>query len=130
MILADTSAWVAYQRDTTSAASGAVRTAIDAHEIATTDLVMAEFLAGLPAPRVDTWTGLFALTTHLPHQPWDDAIEAAAIYRACRRNGFTPRSVVDCLVAAVAIRNDVPVLHDDRDYDVIARHSDLVSVRT
>ncbi len=50
---------------------------------------------------------------------------AAIVYRACRRAGFTPRSQLDCLIAAVAIREDVPVLHADRDFDVIAQHTSL-----
>jgi predicted nucleic acid-binding protein len=28
-------------------------------------------------------------------------------------------------VAAVAVRHDVPVLHRDRDFDVLARHTPL-----
>ncbi len=31
----------------------------------------------------------------------------------------------DCLIAAVAIRNDVPVLHHDTDFDVLARYTPL-----
>jgi predicted nucleic acid-binding protein len=33
--------------------------------------------------------------------------------------------LTDCLIAAVAIRNGVSVLHRDRDFEVIARHTDL-----
>ncbi len=42
------------------------------------------------------------------------------MYRACRRQGVTVRSSVDCLIAAVAIRRDIPVLHLDRDFGAIA----------
>ena len=34
------------------------------------------------------------------------------------------------MIAAVAIRNDVPVLHDDRDYDVLAQYTALTVVRS
>ena len=54
-----------------------------------------------------------------------DVEEAARIYRGCRGFGETVRSPTDCLIAAIAIRNDVPVLHRDRDYDLIARHFPL-----
>jgi predicted nucleic acid-binding protein len=54
-----------------------------------------------------------------------DAEAAAVLYRDCRRGGETPRAVNDCLIAAIAIRHDLPVLHRDRDFDVIARHSTL-----
>ena len=50
---------------------------------------------------------------------------AAAIHRACRASGETVRSLIDCLIAAVAIREGASVLHSDRDFDVIARHSAL-----
>ena len=35
-----------------------------------------------------------------------------------------------CLVAAVAIREEVPVLHADRDFDLIAEHTSLRVVGT
>ena len=37
------------------------------------------------------------------------------------------RSSVDCLIAACAIRNGVPILHSDRDFDAIARFTPLQS---
>jgi predicted nucleic acid-binding protein len=52
--------------------------------------------------------------------------EAAALYRAARRAGFTVRSGVDCLIAACAIRHSLTVLHRDRDYPVLARVSPLL----
>lgn len=51
--------------------------------------------------------------------------EAAAIHRVCSAAGDTVRSQLDCLIAAVAIREEVPVLHADRDFDVIAEHTPL-----
>jgi hypothetical protein len=35
------------------------------------------------------------------------------------------RSLLDCLVAAAAIRTDAPVLARDRDFEVLATVSDL-----
>ena len=39
--------------------------------------------------------------------------------------GITPRRLLDCLIAAVAIRTGVPVLAQDRDYELIAEHTPL-----
>lgn len=50
---------------------------------------------------------------------------AAELYRHCRRQGETVRKLMDCLIAAVAIRAGVPVLHNDRDFSVLARHTEL-----
>jgi predicted nucleic acid-binding protein len=50
---------------------------------------------------------------------------AAALYRSCRRGGETVRKLIDCLIAAVAIREHVAVLHRDTDFEVLARHTAL-----
>jgi len=69
-----------------------------------------------------------------PPSPWihiarvfglADHEAAAGIRRACRAGGETVRSTMDRLIAAVAIRERAHVLHRDRDFDVIARHTDL-----
>lgn len=52
-------------------------------------------------------------------------VEAAEIYREGRRRGITIRSSYDCLIAAIAIENNVPVWHRDRDFDQIARYTRL-----
>ena len=54
-----------------------------------------------------------------------DYDEAAALYRICRRSGGTVRKLIDCLIAAVAIRVDAAILHSDSDYDVLTSFTDL-----
>jgi len=51
--------------------------------------------------------------------------EAVALYRLARRAGITVRSSVDCLIAACAVRNDLDLLHRDRDFAVLARVASL-----
>lgn len=58
--------------------------------------------------------------------PRERFLEAAQLYRSARRQGVTVRSTVDCLIAASAIRANVPVLHRDRDYARLAGISSLV----
>jgi predicted nucleic acid-binding protein len=55
----------------------------------------------------------------------DVFLEAAALFRAARRQGITVRSSVDCLIAACALRHDLEVLHRDRDFRALARVSAL-----
>ena len=50
---------------------------------------------------------------------------AAALYRTCRRGGETVRKLIDCLIAATAIRSGVAVLHADADFDTLARQTEL-----
>ena len=54
-----------------------------------------------------------------------DFEQAAALYSRCRRAGETVRALTDCLIAAVAIGARIDLLQADRDFDAIARHTEL-----
>lgn len=126
MPLIDTSAWVEYLRHTGTPVTLSVRRALRDGTAATTDIVVLELLGGsTDAARLRRWERLLARCEFLDQVPRDDAEAAAGIYRRCRSGGETPRAVNDCLVAAIALRNERPVLHRDRDYAVIARHTAL-----
>jgi predicted nucleic acid-binding protein len=56
-----------------------------------------------------------------PHDPLASHRDAARIYFECRRRGLTVRSTIDCYIAALALEHGLPLLHDDRDYEAIAR---------
>ncbi len=55
--------------------------------------------------------------------------EAAQIYRSARRRDHTVRSSTDCLIAAIALHHNIPVWHHDRDFNIIARYTDLREYR-
>ena len=56
-------------------------------------------------------------------------LEAIALYRTARRAGRTIRSATDCVIAVCALRNDLAVLHRDRDYEALASVSGLRTER-
>jgi len=127
VILVDTSAWVEYLRGTGSPTSVRVRGYRDlTDELSITDVVVMELLAGADSPGAEQ--RVEAIAAGLPMLPVErvDYVEAAALFRRCRSGGETVRKLDDCLIAAVAIRNDVPVWHNDRDFDVLARHTPLL----
>jgi predicted nucleic acid-binding protein len=68
---------------------------------------------------------LLARCEFVPTEGLDDYERAAAIYRRCRRAGDTIRALTDCLIAGVAIRAGVDLLHADRDFEALARHTEL-----
>lgn len=126
MTLADTSAWIEFVRRTGSWANTRLRQAIHDGEVLVTEAVVMEVLAGARnREHEQSLRRLLAGARLTPVGGLDAWEQAARIYRICRRAGFTPRSQLDCLVAAVAIREDVPVIHADRDFDQIARHTPL-----
>lgn len=124
MILIDTSAWVEFLRDTGSPVCEEVDRLLDA-EIAVTDPITMEVLAGARSERhLHELRGLLG-RARLLRCDSADYVTAAGLYRQCRGRGETVRRLIDCLIGAVAVRHDLPVLHRDEDFDVLARHTDL-----
>ena len=124
MILIDTSAWVEFFRDTGSVACNRVDELLGG-EIAICDVVRMEVLAGARDERhLQNLRRLLARAVLIPTVP-ADYDEAASLYRHCRREGETVRKLIDCLIGSVAIRAGVPILHNDADFNVLARHTAL-----
>lgn len=55
-----------------------------------------------------------------PKDPVDSFAQAARIFFQCRRKGITIRSTIDCLIAQIALEHDLPLLHSDRDFQLMA----------
>ena len=127
MILADTSAWAEYYRKTGSPLNRAVATLVDQPaELAVTEPVIMELLAaGRSDERLARVRHRMLSLTMLRVGALETYEQAAVIQRTCRSRGETVRSMIDCLIAAVAIREGASILHGDRDFDAIARHTGL-----
>ena len=124
MILVDTSAWIEFLRDTGSPICERVQDLL-ADEIAVADPIRMEILAGArDEQHLIQLRRLLARAANLRADTLDYE-QAALLYRRCRANGETVRKLVDCLIAAIAIRNSIELLHQDADFDVLARHTEL-----
>jgi predicted nucleic acid-binding protein len=121
MLIADSSAWVEYLRGTGSPAHLALRNAVTRDEVVVPELVKAELLVG--ARSNDELRALKRMLEHFSVMlvaPRDDFDHAVALHLQCRSVGVTPRGLVDCTIAAMALRAGLPVLHHDRDFAAIA----------
>lgn len=122
MILVDSSAWIEFLRGTGSPACVGVRRALDG-PIATCDAIRMEILAGARNEQhLTQLRGLLARAVIIPTEP-GDFDSAAALYRQCRVAGESVRKMMDCLIGAAAIKASIPILHNDSDFDVLARHT-------
>ena len=122
MILADTSAWVEYDRATGSRVDQRLTDLITAEgPLAVTEPVIMEVVAG--ARTDDRGSDLHRLLLRFTLLDFDaiaDFDSAATIYRRCRRAGVTPRGMVDCMIASVALRNRATLLAADLDLSRVA----------
>lgn len=122
MILADTSAWVEYDRGTDSPADQRVTELIAAEgPLAVTEPVVMQVLAGARTQaREDELRRLLLRFELLVFDPVADFDGAMLIYRGCRQAGVTPRGLLDCMIAAVAARRGATLLAHDTDLDRVA----------
>ena len=123
MVLVDTSVWVDYLRGHATPQVRALKYLLSGEEIVgTAPIILQEILQGADsAERFETWRKYFAeLLCYVPADPVQSYVAAARLYQDCRKAGKTPRSSNDCLVAQIAIENDLTLLHDDRDFKAIA----------
>ena len=122
MILADTSAWVEYDRATGSPVDRRLLELISTRdEIAVTEPVMMEVLAGARDEARASDLRRLLMRFHLLR--FDSVIDfegAAHLYRRCRASGVTPRGVIDCMIAMVAWRTGAAMLAHDDDMSRIA----------
>ncbi len=127
MIMIDSSAWIEFLRDTGSGVCHAVESALDA-DIAISDPIRMEVLAGARnEEHLAQLRSLLSRCTHVQAVPVDYD-QAAILYRQCRVNGDTVKKLVNCLIAAIAIRSGRRLLHDDSDFAALSRHTQLLTV--
>jgi predicted nucleic acid-binding protein len=123
-LIVDTSAWIHFLRNSNLAIADRVEDAL-VEGAAVTGTIVMELLAGARSEKqLSSLEHLLGRATLLPTEP-EDFEHAARLYRTCRQNGITIRNMSDCLIAATAIRTKQTVLHDDRDFALLAKHTEL-----
>ena len=126
MILVDTSVWIDFfaGRDLPHVAR-LEQLILDNEDLALCGIILTEILQGI---------GDDATHRRVRHDlgslimlPMPDAVfvRAADIYRRLRKQGITIRKTNDCIIAATALEHQCALLHDDKDFEPIARHFPL-----
>jgi len=123
--LADSSVWIGHLRGN-PALTGRLAQAQATGRLVICEPVAMELLAGARGAQI---AAVDALVNGIPGALVDPSLDfrrAAAIRRSVRAHGLTVRSLVDCLIAAVAERHDdLVVAHDDVDFERIAEATGL-----
>lgn len=125
-IVADTSAWIALIRGDGTVAESLLANAITSHQILVPDLIRYEILRCMQneeqakkfTKTLDKFESVVVGGVRL-------ATIAAANYRKLRAKSITVRGSIDLLIGTWCIENEIPVLHQDRDYDFIEKQLGL-----
>jgi len=124
MVLVDTSVWIELFRKRGSLDLEAI---VDFDEVVTCLPVIQEVLQGFRDEDAFLRARDAMLALPIVESPLerDVYLHAASLYRTARRNGLAIRSSADCLIGACAIRNNLVVLHRNRDFGALASISTL-----
>ena len=119
-ILVDSSVWIDFLRGTEATHTALLKERIaEGEPLCLCGLILTEVLRGIPDERQFQETRRrFAVLEILPMtQPTFEL--ATDIYRKLRQDGLSLRNASDTLIAAVALEQNLPLLHNDRDFDLI-----------
>ena len=126
MILVDSSVWADYFKGVVTPQTEKLDRLLGREFLAIGDLILTEVLQGF-AEEKDFNAARKMLTflkvVELGGQ--EVAIQAAKNFRALRKLGVTVRKTIDSVIATRCIESGYDLLHDDRDFDPIAKHLGL-----
>jgi predicted nucleic acid-binding protein len=126
LILVDSSVWADYFKGVVTPQTEKLDRLLGREFLAIGDLILTEVLQGF-AEEKDFNAARKMLTSlkvvELGGQ--EVAIQAAKNFRALRKLGVTVRKTIDSVIATRCIESGYDLLHDDRDFDPIAKHLGL-----
>lgn len=127
MILVDTTVWIDFfAARETKQVSKLIQIIEQKEELCMIGVILTEILQGVKNPKEYKQVHYLLESLFYLEIKKDIFILAAEIYRSLRLRGITIRKTLDCIIAASAIQYQVPLLHNDRDFDPIEKYFDLL----
>lgn len=118
MIFVDSSVWIDYFNGKSTSETETLDSLLGVEPIATGDLILAEVLQGFRKDKdYKTAKNLLTLLTVFNMLDTSIAIESADNFRLLRKKGITVRKTVDAIIATFCIKNNLPLLHSDKDFE-------------
>lgn len=120
MLLVDSSVWIDVARGGITQGASFLEQRDD-EELAVTGVVFQEVMQGVRDDAVyDRLRDMFMAMLLLEPRELSTYEIAAQLYRRARAQGFTIRKPTDCLIAALALEHGALLVHNDRDFAVLA----------
>ena len=125
----DSSVWIDYLRGVRSDKTNLLDLKLDVYDTVDVHLcppIFQEVLQGIREDeKYDMIRDLLFSSQFLNLDPYYVSEKGSDIYRKLRSKGITIRKPNDCLIAAFAIHFNLEVVHKDKDFDKIAKHTSL-----
>jgi len=120
MIMVDTTVWIDFFHNNLTPQVARLEAALkNSEDICFCGVILAEILQGVRADNQYLKTKQYLESLIFLPMNYSTFIKSAEIFRYLRKRGITIRKPIDCMIAAVSVENNVPLLHNDRDFDHI-----------
>lgn len=126
MIFVDSTVWIGYFNGVDSWQTNKLDDLLEVEAVIIGDIVLTEVLQGFKSD-ADFEKARQALDI-LPCYSLcgkQIALKSAENFRALRKKGVTTRKTIDVIIATFCIENQFILLHDDRDFTLLAEHLNL-----
>ena len=129
MTLVDTTVWIDFFTGKANPQVAVLDLLIsESQDICICGMVLTEVLQGVRKDKQYKEIYTYFQNLLFLHMTQDMHLHAAELYRSLRKKGMTIRKPIDCMIASVAIAHEIQLLHNDRDFDPIAKHCHLKTV--
>ena len=126
MILVDSSVWIGYFNGKINPQTDWLHFALGKEVIIVGDLILAEVLQGFKRDRdFHKARELLSNFQFMEMLGQELAIKSAENYRFLRKKGVTVRKTIDVIIGTFCIHYNISLLHDDQDFDPLAKHLKL-----
>ena len=126
-VLVDTTVWIDFFADKKSEQVHMLSSLLERREnICVCGIILTEILQGIRHDEDYAKTRLLLESLIYLEMSCQTFLRAADMYRLLRRRGITIRNSLDCMIAAVAVEYQLPLLQHDRDFVPLAEHCGLL----
>ncbi len=122
----DSTVWIDYFNNVINDKTNAADKLLENRFVIILPVILQEILQGIRNRETfDSIKWLMLSLEFFQYNAVQTAIDAASLYRSLKFKGVTVRKPNDCLIAIICINHNIPLLHNDKDFNNIAKHTSL-----
>jgi predicted nucleic acid-binding protein len=131
MVVVDTTVWIDYVCGLNTPYTNALDYELLHNQVITGDLLITEFLQGFRNDRdFEAAKEIMDILIYCDMLGKDIALKSAVNFRSLRKNGITIRKTADIIIGTFCIEHELPLLHNDRDFDPMEKYLGLRVYKT
>jgi len=129
MVLVDSSVWINYFNGSSTWQTEILDQMLLQIPLFTGDLILTEVLQGFRKDKeYNSAKEVMAILACKQMGGYETAIKSAENYRRLRKKGITVRKTIDVIIGTFCINNNIPLLHDDKDFEPMVKYLGLKSI--